>query len=63
MPAELIDRSRTDCEDGSLVEIVIWRGPRPLRGSAQKFKYRLASVVDGMCVVRFDDEAGKRVSL
>jgi hypothetical protein len=47
MPAELIDRSRTDFEDGSFVEIVIWRVPRPVRGSSHTFKYRLAFVVDG----------------
>ena len=59
MPAELIDRSRTRFEDGSFVDIVIWRVPRPVRGSAHNFKYRLAYVVGGMCVIRFDNEAGK----
>jgi hypothetical protein len=59
MTAELIDRSRTDFEDGSFASIVIWRVPRPVRGSAHNFKYRLAFVVDGICVVRFDNEAGK----
>jgi hypothetical protein len=59
MPAELIDRSRTNFEDGSFLSIVIWRVPRPVRGSAHNFKYRLAFVVDGVCVVRFDNEAGK----
>jgi len=29
------------------------------RGSRHRFKYRLAFVVDGVCVLRFDNEAGK----
>lgn len=30
-----------------------------LFGSVHEFKYRLAYVVDGLCVVRYDNEAGK----
>ena len=41
------------------VEIVVWRLPRPARGSAHRFKYRLALVKNGVCVVRYDNEAGK----
>jgi hypothetical protein len=33
--------------------------PRPVRGSAHRFKYRLAFVVDEICVRRFDNETGK----
>jgi hypothetical protein len=28
-------------------------------GSTHQFKYRLAYVVDGVCVVRYDNEVGK----
>lgn len=42
-----------------VMESVIWRVPVPLRGSVHYFKYRLALVVDGVCVMRFDNEAGK----
>jgi hypothetical protein len=31
----------------------------PLPGSSHAFKYRLAFVVDEVCVLRFDNEAGK----
>ena len=41
------------------VEIVIWRLDRPVRGSIHKFKYRLALVADSVCVLRYDNEAGK----
>ena len=44
---------------GIFVEIVIWRLPRSARGSAHPLKYRLALVVDGVCVLRYDNEAGK----
>ena len=33
--------------------------PRPVRGSQHDLKYALALVVDGACVLRFDNEAGK----
>ncbi len=42
-----------------LQEIVIWRVPLPLRGSVHHFKYRLALVADGVCVLGYDNEAGK----
>ncbi|MEO8884189.1 MAG: DUF6516 family protein [Devosia sp.] len=38
---------------------MIWRVPSPLRGSRHSYKYRLALVVDGVCVLRYDNEAGK----
>lgn len=31
----------------------------PVAGSTHAFKYRLAYVVDGVCVVRYDNEVGK----
>ncbi|WLR93538.1 toxin-antitoxin system TumE family protein [Shinella zoogloeoides] len=40
-------------------QMVIWQVPTPLRGSRHLFKYRLAFVVDGVCVMRYDNEAGK----
>ncbi len=43
----------------AFAELVVWRVPRPKRGSIHPFKYRLALVVDGVCVLRYDNEAGK----
>ena len=37
----------------------MWRVPAPVRGSAHRFRYRLALVVDGVCVLHYDNEAGK----
>ena len=45
--------------DAAFGELVIWRVPRPVAGSADGYKYRLAYVVHGVCVLRFDNEAGK----
>jgi hypothetical protein len=39
--------------------MVIWKLPKPVLGSQHAFKYRLAFVVDGACVMRFDNESGK----
>ncbi len=33
--------------------------PTPVPGSGHGFKYRLAYVVEGVCVLRFDNETGK----
>lgn len=43
----------------AFAELVLWRLPKPLKGSAHAFKYRLAYVVHGECVLRYDNEVGK----
>jgi hypothetical protein len=45
--------------DGVRVEFVIWIVPHPLKGSAHRFKYRMALVADDVCVLRYDNESGK----
>ena len=54
----LRDRQVLPSED-AVIEIVIWQLPRMLPGSHHRFKYRLALVVSGECVLRYDNEAGK----
>ncbi len=39
--------------------MIVWRVPKPVSGSAHDFKYRLAYVVHGKCVLRYDNESGK----
>jgi hypothetical protein len=59
MKAEpLLDQRLVLAED-AFVELMVWRVPSPVRGSAHGFKYRLALVVNGVCVLRYDNEAGK----
>ena len=59
MPAELLLRTRLALSETAFVEIVIWRVPKPVRGSPHNFKYRLALVSEDICVLRYDNEAGK----
>ncbi|WP_026596443.1 toxin-antitoxin system TumE family protein [Methylohalobius crimeensis] len=59
MQAELLFRKRQLLSETTFVEIVIWRVPEPVRGSCHHFKYRLALVSEGLCRIRYDNEAGK----
>jgi hypothetical protein len=59
MKAEVLQRERHVLAEDAFVEILVWRVPRPLPGSKHELKYRLALVVAGECVLRYDNEAGK----
>ena len=59
MKAVLLTRTRVAYTDSSFAEIVVWEVPYPLKGSVHSYKYRLAFVVDGVCVLRYDNEPGK----
>lgn len=52
-------RQRAVDSNTSFPQLAVWRLPRPLPGSSHSFKYQLAYVVDGVCVLRFDNESGK----
>lgn len=43
----------------AFVEVVVWRVQEPVLPSSHAFKYRLAYVVGGECVLRYDNERGK----
>lgn len=59
MPAEPLLDERHLLSESVFAELVVWRVPTPVRGSKHEFRYRLALVVDGECVLRYDNEAGK----
>ncbi len=59
MKAMLLFRTRIPYSDASFAELVLWQLPKPLAGSRHGFKYRLAYVVRGECIVRYDNEVGK----
>lgn len=59
MLVRLLLRERRILGEGRFAEIVIWQLPTPVPGSGHDFKYRLAYVVEGVCVLRFDNETGK----
>ena len=59
MGADLLLYERRILSESAFVEMVVWRLPRSRKGSAHSFKYRLALVIDGTCVLRYDNEGGK----
>lgn len=59
MKATLLQKRRILYSPNAFVEVVIWTLPSAAAASIHAYKYRLAYVVDGRCVVRYDNEAGK----
>jgi len=57
--ARLLLRQRVVLDEGAFAELVVWELGRPVRGSAHRFKCRLAYVERGRCRMRFGNEAGK----
>ncbi|MCX7227674.1 MAG: DUF6516 family protein [Burkholderiales bacterium] len=59
MKAVLVARTRIVYAESAFAGLVLWKVPSPIVGSNHAFKYRLAYVVNGVCVVRYDNEVGK----
>lgn len=59
MAAEPVIRAKEVRDDGSVVEIVVWRVPQPLPPCTHPYKYRLYFGAGGRCRVRYDNERGK----
>ena len=59
MAAQLITAIKNINPDGSLLEIVIWKVPKPVPPTEHGYKYRAVYVVDGVRIVGFDNERGK----
>lgn len=59
MKATLLLHERHVLSQSAFVEVLVWHVPQPLPGSVHDFKYSLALVSDGTCVLRHDNEAGK----
>ena len=59
MKAVPLLQTRVAYSETTFAELLIWKVSKPVAGSTHSFKYRLAYVVNGMCVVRYDNEAGK----
>ncbi len=55
---ELLRRRIAYTED-AFAELVLWQLPKALPGSIHRYKYRLAYVVESVCVLRYDNESGK----
>ena len=59
MQAGELLRARITYSEAAFAELVLWQLPKAVAGSAHRFKYRLAYVVNGECVLRYDNEVGK----
>lgn len=59
MAAQLITSIKNINPDGSILEVVIWKVPKPVPPTEHGFKYRAVYVVDGVRIVGFDNERGK----
>lgn len=59
MGAELLLHERHQISEDSFAELRIWRVSSPVSGSTHVYKYSLAYVAAGECVLRYDNEAGK----
>ncbi len=59
MKAIPIVRRRVVLAADAFAEVAVWRVPAPVPPSEHPFKYRLAYVVKGRCVLRYDNERGK----
>jgi hypothetical protein len=59
MKADELLRQRAVLGENAFAELVVWHVPSRLQGSEHPYKYRLAYVVDGRCLLRFDNEQHK----
>ena len=59
MKAELLFSQRIDYDDGGLVEMVLWRVPKPVPASSHRLKYSLFYGRPGVREVGYDNERGK----
>jgi hypothetical protein len=59
MKAKLVFDRRVILSEGMFAELVLWEVPSPVMASRHRFKYRLALIANGVCVLRYDNEAGK----
>lgn len=59
MKAQVLFDQRIQQGDHAFAQLRVVQVPNEVRGSAHLFKYSLSLVVEGVCVLRFDNEAGK----
>ena len=59
MKAMELLRTRVTYSEKAFAELVMWQLPKAVIGSTHRYKYRLAYVENGECVVRYDNEVGR----
>ena len=56
---QLITRFKDVTADGAILEVLIWKVPKPVPPTDHGYKYSAVYVVDGVRTVGFDNERGK----
>lgn len=59
MKADLITRYKDVTPEGGIIELVVWRVPKPVPPTEHGYKYRAVYSLDGVRVMGFDNERGK----
>lgn len=59
MPAVELMNRRIQIADNAFATIRVLRVEPSILGSQHQYKYSLAYIVDGVCVMRYDNERGK----
>lgn len=59
MKATLVLQASETLTNTRSAYLVVWEVPEPVRGSTHHYKYRLVIVEDDVCLLRYDNEAGK----
>lgn len=57
--ALLITRFKNVNPDGSILELTVWKVPKPVPPTEHGYKYRAVYIAEGHRIVGFDNERGK----
>jgi len=63
MKALPIINAHIEIGEDAFAHVRIWAVPQPVRGSAHAYKYALAYIVAGECVLRYDGGQGRSQAL
>lgn len=59
MSAKLYKKFTRYLDENAYIQVLIWEADPAILGSKHGFKYSMAYVVSGTCVMRYDNERGK----
>lgn len=59
MPSRLYKEFIRHLDESEYIQIRIWEVDPAVLGSQHNYKYSMAYIVDGVCVMRYDNERGK----
>jgi len=59
MPSTLFKKFTRYLDENEFIQVLIWEVDPAVLGSSHGYKYSLAYIVSGVCVMRYDNERGK----